>query len=922
MQKKSLLIVILLLATALLAQTHTYPSTDSNATITGQWTFTMPTTFLQLTGSTSPLAAAPACSASGTYWLAPIGGTVNAWQFCGNGILYNLSSGGGGFTAGGDLSGSSIDQVVVGIQGNPIGSLAVGCLQWTGSAVIWGSCGSSFITSLTTTGTSGPATVSSGVLNIPQYSGGSSFNPASPGPIGGTTPSTVAATTVTAQSVNGLLNPLNFAGSDIGAQINAAAASCTSGSPCNIVIPPNGTLNFATTITYVPNETISCTEEGSGSGAHTVLNYTGSGIAINFNGANTPVLKGCSIQPGNATEAVHVSGYNPKVVDTIFQGGIAGSKVVHVTAAQQAQIVGSSFYGFSGDALYVDNSVDTNIDGNYHYAYYSGGVNHTSRDLVLDTAADGTTINAWKGGNSGLHGFVMQSTLTGSAPANVFAHDLESDCSYGDTWYFDPSLAGSEVLFTAIDSWASGAGQDCTSAHNIINSSANGVHISGGDSIHISGSFRASANDGILLDQATLSGDETADISITDSKIYDNNFANNSTGSGIVASYTLNGLRIQNNTITDTIEIGGNQKYGVVVSGASNTDLIVTGNNLDGNATGPENITYSQGMIVDHNSNGSTLANAVPVYTDGVSQQAGDSASVIRSLVNVHSAATVQTDSVTFPNLTAGQIGQRFFGTGLSNNNSAVETFDNVGAGSSSNSYCLNMYGSAYSLCINAANISWNGVPLNLSLTTTGTSGAATLTSGVLNIPQYSSGSGVSQIIAGTNVTISPSGGTGTVTINSTSTASTAFSAITGSTNTTAAMVVGTGASLATSGTGTIAATSAPYSGLTGTVPTWNQSTTGNAATATSATTATNVAGGLADELLYQTGVGATGFVTGGTGVLYQSSSGSAPIITNAPYVTANANPSDQSSQAANDLFVTRQINLTMGTTGPRSIIP
>lgn len=54
------------------------------------------------------------------------------------------------------------------------------------------------------------------------------------------------------------------------------------------------------------------------------------------------------------------------------------------------------------------------------------------------------------------------------------------------------------------------------------------------------------------------------------------------------------------------------------------------------------------------------------------------------------------------------------------------------------------------------------------SLTTTGTSGAATLTAGVLNIPQYSGGGsgGVTSIIAGTNVTISPAGGTGDVTIN------------------------------------------------------------------------------------------------------------------------------------------------------------
>jgi hypothetical protein len=73
-----------------------------------------------------------------------------------------------------------------------------------------------------------------------------------------------------------------------------------------------------------------------------------------------------------------------------------------------------------------------------------------------------------------------------------------------------------------------------------------------------------------------------------------------------------------------------------------------------------------------------------------------------------------------------------------------------------------------------------------ITLTTTGSSGAATFISNTLNIPQYSGG---------------------------------AFNALTSGTNTTAAMVVGTGASLAASGSGTIAATSVvgetfPASGL------------------------------------------------------------------------------------------------------------
>jgi hypothetical protein len=87
--------------------------------------------------------------------------------------------------------------------------------------------------------------------------------------------------------------------------------------------------------------------------------------------------------------------------------------------------------------------------------------------------------------------------------------------------------------------------------------------------------------------------------------------------------------------------------------------------------------------------------------------------------------------------------------------------------------------------------------------------------------------SGVINLVPGANITLTTSGDA--VTVAAATTASLAFSGITGGTNTTAAMVVGSGSSLAASGTGTITATAAPYSGLTGTVPTWNQNTTGTA---------------------------------------------------------------------------------------------
>ena len=61
-------------------------------------------------------------------------------------------------------------------------------------------------------------------------------------------------------------------------------------------------------------------------------------------------------------------------------------------------------------------------------------------------------------------------------------------------------------------------------------------------------------------------------------------------------------------------------------------------------------------------------------------------------------------------------------------------------------------------------------IPTSLTLAVTRTTGDATLTGNVLDIPNYGNagGSGVTQVVAGTNITVNPSGGTGVVTVNST----------------------------------------------------------------------------------------------------------------------------------------------------------
>lgn len=96
------------------------------------------------------------------------------------------------------------------------------------------------------------------------------------------------------------------------------------------------------------------------------------------------------------------------------------------------------------------------------------------------------------------------------------------------------------------------------------------------------------------------------------------------------------------------------------------------------------------------------------------------------------------------------------------------------------------------------------------SLTTTGTSGASTLSNGVLNIPQYAGAGANSDIISLTGLT-------------------TPLSVAQGGTGATG----GTGYLYGNGGAPSTYSPTIPYSALTGTPPTWNQNTTGNAATAT-----------------------------------------------------------------------------------------
>ena len=138
------------------------------------------------------------------------------------------------------------------------------------------------------------------------------------------------------------------------------------------------------------------------------------------------------------------------------------------------------------------------------------------------------------------------------------------------------------------------------------------------------------------------------------------------------------------------------------------------------------------------------------------------------------------------------------------------------------------------------------------------------LTTGVTGIlPVTNGGTGTStpSIVAGTNITV-----TGTwpnQTVNSTS-SSGAFNTITSGTNTAAAMVVGTGATLAASGSGAIAATS--VASLSGLPSIATQTVLGNGSGSTSAPVALTLSGNL---VATPTGIGTSQTINAQTGTTY-----------------------------------------------------
>jgi hypothetical protein len=343
-----------------------------------------------------------------------------------------------------------------------------------------------------------------------------------------------------------------WGGGDLGAQHNAAAATCVLNSTCHVVVFPGPQQTFSTPITFADNETMECVRSGilDNLGVNTAtanLGYIGTGTAITMN-ARSGRFIGCDLLlSSNANTGILMASGGGRIQDAGVRGGGPTTIMIHAsgqvlgTVNDDAEVVNSTINSYTGVAIACDFINDLRI---LNTSAVGIAGNTTGVMLLVDTQCTGLTVSDYFGYNAGKYGLWMRKTLSGLPPQSFFFRNMESDLTSSDGFLFDSTLVSFPLHFACDNCWSAGEG-------------GAGIHISGGAEIAFShAQIRTNVNDGILID-----GPLVEQVNISNSFIGGNNTANAG----------FNGISIRNhpaqvvivgNEISDSTE-GGFQQYGL-----------------------------------------------------------------------------------------------------------------------------------------------------------------------------------------------------------------------------------------------------------------------------------------------------------------------------------------------------------------------
>jgi hypothetical protein len=372
-------------------------------------------------------------------------------------------------------------------------------------------------------------------------------------------------------------------GSDIGAWVNAAAATCPGvRGQCVIEISPTGQMTITTPIVFVGHETLRCSaanviDNTAGHDSYAKLYYNGASTAITMN-SNAGRLIGCDILLGSSVAVgIQVADYSNWISDVGIRGGGTSTQLVHMGSAsipsEDNHINNSRFSDFIGTAVACDHANDnwfTNLTMYGKYPVSSTGIN-----FLIDSACTGTQMDNVAGGSTGKNFMKVQYTMGGPYPTYLFSRDTQCDIASGDCYLFDSSLGSALIDYTFDDCWAAGA-------------SGRGFHISGGSNIRLSGCIiRTNGLDGILIDSGAFVSNG---VYIEHNLISANNQSNTASTNGITISGHPVAVSVIGNFIQNAPEPGGRQAY--AISSSSDVEGLIFAENFCSNlVTGCANLS-------------------------------------------------------------------------------------------------------------------------------------------------------------------------------------------------------------------------------------------------------------------------------------------------------------------------------------------
>jgi len=267
-----------------------------------------------------------------------------------------------------------------------------------------------------------------------------------------------------ASKLGDTVSALDFAGADLGAQINAAISAL--GTRCGTIVIPAGVYSFATPINA--DQTVGCTIVGAGGltgGAQAAvqLQYTGTATPISARSSSAFRLSGVQLVVNNS--GFHGYGIDLSHTGTGCGGGGCDSAFW--------QIDHDSFYA-SGSAQYaavinaqdtIEGTIERNAFGNYIYAIQgaiNGNTDYANASLVR--------------GNQFLHSSYTLADIFGPTQGwQITSNTFELAAGTGSVIAFNSTTSCTGCVFAA--NWIGDVAT--TSAFNVVNVFGGGWQISG-----------------------------------------------------------------------------------------------------------------------------------------------------------------------------------------------------------------------------------------------------------------------------------------------------------------------------------------------------------------------------------------------------------------------------------------------------------